>query len=98
MFAKLESAGLIQRTPSDTDRRTADITLTGEGRVRAAEALEQRNRRHEEMFSCLSAEEKAQLLSLLEKVTVDWYLRYQDANGEKEPQERRRGGRCGRKE
>ncbi len=98
VFAKLESAGLIQRTPSDTDRRTADITLTGEGRVRAAEALEQRNRRHEEMFSCLSAEEKAQLLSLLEKVTVDWYLRYQDANGEKEPQERRRGGRCGRKE
>lgn len=31
---------------------------------------------HEEMFSCLSDGEKAELLSLLEKVNADWEMRY----------------------
>ena len=77
VIAKLESAGYIKRTPSETDRRTADIGLTETGKKYASEAREQRIRRHEEMFSCLSDGEKNELLSLLEKVNADWKNRYQ---------------------
>lgn len=76
VISKLENAGLITRTPSETDRRTADISLTGEGLRRAEEARSQRVQRHVEMFSTLSAEEKDQLLSLLEKLNADWEERY----------------------
>lgn len=76
VIAKLEHMGLIARVLSEEDRRTADISLTEEGRRQADEALEHRQQRHEEMFSALSSEEKAQLLSMLEKINVDWERRY----------------------
>lgn len=80
VIAKLESAGYINRTPSETDRRTADIMLTTAGKAAAASATAQRMRRHEEMFSCLSDAEKTALLSLLEKVNADWESRYPDGD------------------
>ena len=79
VIAKLESAGCIVRTPSPSDRRTAEITLTELGKARAREARAQRARRHEEMFSCLTDEEKAALLGLLAKVNADWQGRYRGA-------------------
>lgn len=79
VIGKLESAGLIQRKRSRTDRRTTDIELTETGRIRAEEAVEQRKMRHLEMFSCLSAEEKESLLALVEKLNVDWDDRYGDS-------------------
>ena len=79
VIAKLESAGCIVRTPSTSDRRTAEITLTELGKARASEARAQRARRHEEMFSCLTDEEKAALLGLLTKVNADWQSRYRGA-------------------
>lgn len=78
VIAKLEGAGYIRRTPDETDRRAVEIELTEEGRKAAQEARQQRIRRHEEMFSCLSEEEKNTLLSLLETVRADWKERYQD--------------------
>lgn len=78
VIAKLESAGYIRRTQNETDHRTADVKLTETGKVLAAEAREERIRRHEQMFSCLSDDEKNQLLSLLEKVNEDWEERYQE--------------------
>lgn len=87
VIAKLESAGYIRRAPSPSDRRTADITLTAPGTALAQEAKEQRLRRHAEMFSCLSGEEKEKLLFLLEKINADWEERYQGI-GENH-------GRCG---
>lgn len=80
ILSKLESAGLIVRTQNETDRRTTDICLTDSGRELAAEAFAQRQKRHEEMFSCLSEEEKQKLLSLLECICADWKTRY-GANG-----------------
>lgn len=77
VIAKLENTGLIARVLSETDRRTANISLTEEGQQLAAEAMAQRQQRHEEMFSALSGAEKAQLLSLLEKINADWETRYQ---------------------
>ena len=76
ILSKLESAGLIIRTQNETDRRTTDVSLTDIGRELAVEALAQRQRRHEEMFSCISEEEKEKLLSLLERIYADWRIRY----------------------
>lgn len=84
VISKLESAGLILRTPSQSDRRTADIVLTGEGKNQASQAIEQRIRRHQEMFSCLSEAEKRQMLSLLEKINADWDQRYRNSENKEE--------------
>lgn len=78
VLAKLESAGMLVRTPSEADRRTVDIALTGKGKALALEAAKQRSERHEEMFACLSEGEKSQLLAMLEKINADWKQRYQD--------------------
>lgn len=77
-IGKLESAGLVQRIPSAADRRTADVMLTEIGREKAFEAAQQRKKRHREMFSCLSEEEKNMLLALTEKLNADWNSRYHD--------------------
>ena len=76
ILSKLESAGLIIRTQNETDRRTTDVSLTDTGRELAVKALAQRQRLHEEMFSCISEEEKEKLLSLLERIYADWRIRY----------------------
>lgn len=76
VLAKLEHAGLIAREASSEDRRTTDVSLTEKGREQAMEALALRQERHTQMFSCLSEQEKDQLLGLLEKVCRDWKKRY----------------------
>lgn len=76
ILSKLENAGLITRTPNEADRRTTDIQLTDAGMKLALEAVEQRQKRHQEMFSCLSSEERQTLLSLLEKIHTDWENRF----------------------
>ena len=78
ILSKLEGSGWIVRTQNEADRRTTDISLTDSGREIAEEALRQRRKRHEEMFSCLSGEEKQELLSLLGKVRCDWKKRYKE--------------------
>ncbi len=78
ILSKLEGSGWIVRTQNESDRRTTDISLTDSGREIAEEALKQRRKRHEEMFSCLSGEEKQELLSLLDKVRCDWKKRYRE--------------------
>lgn len=79
LLSKLEKSGLILRTPGRSDRRTSDITLTAEGAKAAQEALNQRKKRHEEWFSCMTEEEKRQLLNQLEKLSADWNRRFQEA-------------------
>lgn len=80
VIGKLEGAGLIFRIPSFSDRRTTDLMLTEKGKAKAEEAARQRKKRHEEMFSCLSEEEKSALLKLTEKLNADWNSRYREAN------------------
>ena len=72
VLGKLESSGMITRTPSETDRRTTDVRLTEIGKAAAEKAKNNREQRHKQMFSCLTAEEKDLLLSLLEKVNDSW--------------------------
>lgn len=76
VIAKLENAGYIKRTPNQADRRTADIRLTETGEKAAKEAERQRIDRHEEMFACLSDGEKKELLTLLQKLNIDWEQRF----------------------
>lgn len=97
VIAKLEIAGYIERTPSESDRRTTDIKLTEAGREMASEAKRQRMRRHEEMFSCLTVEEKKELLSLLEKLNADWDDRYQSVGKESVPDKNHHGNHMHRK-
>lgn len=78
VVAKLENAGLLTRTESKADRRTVDVTLTGEGENQVKEAKSQRDGRHGEMFAALSEDEKSQLLGLLEKVNRDWESRHKE--------------------
>ena len=79
---KLEQAGMILRTPSETDRRTMDIRLTPDGEAAAKEASAKRAERHEQMFAVLSAEEKADLIALLEKINAHWTQLYRHTDGE----------------
>lgn len=77
ILSKLENAGLIVRTANEADRRTTDIRLTDAGVKLALEASAQRQKRHQEMFSCLTAEERQTLLVLLEKLHADWESRFE---------------------
>lgn len=82
VIGKLESAGLILRSSSQEDRRTANIDLTPEGHRQAQEAISRRKIRQEEMFVSLTEEEKDTLLGLTEKLNVDWNDRYRRKEGE----------------
>ncbi len=92
VLGKLEHANLISRARNAEDGRTTDLCLTDFGRMQAETALAQRKQRHREMFSCLSAPERQDLLHLTETVLEDWKIRY--------PGQRRRhgseAGACGR--
>lgn len=76
VVGKLEKAGNVARRQGEYDRRTMILSLTDSGRELARQAQQQRDRRHEEMFSCLTDNEKDRLLSLLEKINSDWEQRY----------------------
>lgn len=92
VLAKLEHAGLIRREPSADDRRTTDILLTDAGHAAAEEARQQRILRHNQMFACLSEDEKDSLLAMLEKINAAWAQQY----GEGRPEGEHRGhGRRG---
>lgn len=79
---KLEQAGLISRTPSETDHRTTDIRLTPDGEALEKEASAKRVERHEQMFAVLSEEEKDTLIALLERVNAHWDQVYRHPDGE----------------
>lgn len=72
VISKLEAAGLIVRTANEKDKRTMDIRLTQEGEQEAQQAAIRREERHRSMFESLSEEEKAHLVTLLERINADW--------------------------
>lgn len=82
VIGKLEAAGFIVRTPSETDHRTTDIRLTETGKALAQDAHARRQERHEQMFAVLSEQEKDILIALLEKVSGDWKQKYRAQGGE----------------
>ena len=91
-LAKLEAEGLVCRAPSEEDRRTFTVTITGQGRVH----LEESRRRDEEeilrLYECLSAEERERLLELLGRLESFW----REALPEDGENRRKKGGRRAR--
>lgn len=82
VIGKLENSGMLTRNPSEMDRRTTSIVLTDAGKTAAEDALSQRKKRHQQMFSCLSGEEQDTLLDLLEKLNADWETKYRKHGAE----------------
>ena len=79
VIGKLETAGLLVRNPAEKDRRTTNILLTQTGEATAREALAHRQDRHQQMFACLSEDEKRTFLRLLEKLNADWEQKYRQS-------------------
>ena len=71
LITKLENKGLVLRRRDDQDRRKVTLEITEAGRERMARKPVIRSQ--EEIFSALSAEEQAQLRSLLEKLIESWH-------------------------
>lgn len=64
----LEALGYVLRVPSPTDKRALGLELTDKGRADLAEIIQAVQAHDARMAHRLSAEERAQLLSLLGKV------------------------------
>lgn len=76
LVTRIEENGYLTRKPSKVDRRIQILSLTDSGRTRAAEIKGKREKRHDEMFSSLSEEEKEEFLSYLERLNLDWDKKY----------------------
>lgn len=67
LLTKLEKAGFITRTQSETDRRVLDIRLTKEGEE-AANQAEQGKQDSGQIFDCLNEEERKNLSEYLARI------------------------------
>lgn len=67
---RLESRGLVERTPHPTDRRVKNLVLTAKGEQLKASAPEL-VWSGENIFDALTAAERHQLLDLVTKLTAD---------------------------
>lgn len=80
LVAKLEEAGHIRRSPLAEDRRTYEITLTSQGRKRAMDQRDKRDRLYMEMFAPLNEEEKQALGRILTKIQQYYQEKEEEAN------------------
>ena len=72
ILAKIENAGLIERTRNPEDRRQLVIRLTKKGAQEAAQEQEARVQFRRQAFACLSEEEQNQLVEMLDKIHTHW--------------------------
>lgn len=72
VLAKLEAEGLITRTRSAADQRQRDIALTEAGLAAARLCSQDDAAFRQVAFEPLAAEERAQLLSQLDRVRAHW--------------------------
>jgi DNA-binding MarR family transcriptional regulator len=70
LLKKLEQKGYITRTPLESDKRVMIIRLTEKGE--SAEIQDDKQLGFENLFDCLSGEEKIQLSGFLERIIDDW--------------------------
>lgn len=72
VLSKLEMEGLVTRSRSDEDRRQMDITLTEEGITQAIMRKREFEAFESECLSCLSEDERIQLLEMLDRLAELW--------------------------
>ena len=65
---ELEAGGYVARSPDPADRRRNVITVTAQGRRRAAELAERVEQIQQELLDPLTAAEREQLIALLRKL------------------------------
>lgn len=65
---RLEKDGLVQRRPSESDRRTVFVRLTDAGRANFATLAQDHTREVGQMFETLSDEDLDQLSSILKRM------------------------------
>ena len=72
VLSKLEMEELVTRSRSDEDRRQMDITLTEEGVTQAIMRKREFEAFESECLSCLSEDERIQLLEMLDRLAELW--------------------------
>ena len=72
VLSKLEAGGLIVRARSERDRRVLTVSLTDEGRARAAEDQAARTVFRARAFANLTPDEQEQLVGMLDKIKTCW--------------------------
>lgn len=72
LLAKLEVAGYISRTRSETDRRNVIVEITDEGRKVAGQSQQERDSAVGSLFSSLDEVEKEELEDTLNKLLASW--------------------------
>lgn len=87
LLHKLETAGLITRTPSASNGRENMIQITEAGHVSALERKLSEKNRDEELFSALTQDERDELTRILDKLLKVW--RENDDETEGQRRERR---------
>lgn len=75
LLYKLEEKGLIERVPSQRDRRSLLVFLTEKGRRQLRKFHKQREQVYCEMLRTLSVEEKQQFFRILSKIEQDYLQR-----------------------
>ncbi|ULQ59293.1 MarR family transcriptional regulator [Brucepastera parasyntrophica] len=79
LLTKLERSGYIKRTPSETDRRIMNISLTPDG-AKAAEETEENQPGINNPFECLDEQEREKLGGYLERLIAE-LEKYLSENG-----------------
>jgi DNA-binding MarR family transcriptional regulator len=71
---QLEERGLLERRPNPTDRRARALHVTAEGRRLMGRAMQRALAHEGRMGTSLSAEERQQLVALLQKLAAEMNL------------------------
>lgn len=74
IMAKMEAYGLVKRVKGLRDKRQMELTLTEFGRESAIELLAEDKRLSQQLFSCLTEDEKEQLAATLRKLLERWIV------------------------
>jgi len=69
---RLMAQGLVQREDDQTDRRVVKIRISTKGKKLTKNICEQRRRSTVKIFSKISAQERLQYISILEKIAKDF--------------------------
>ena len=87
LLMKLEAAGYITRSASETDRRVMNIKLTDKGREAELKAVD-----FSDAFSCLNEEEQQQMREYLSRVSNQLEQQVGVMDGQRRPGRGPRGG------
>lgn len=72
ILGKIEAEGFITRQANTQDKRHIDVALTDTGKQAIQIHKQEKRKETKDMFSCLTEEEKEQLVGILHKLVHAW--------------------------